>query len=434
MKYQAPRGTHDILPQDINKWQKILNTAKKILDFYSFKEIIIPIFEHTELFQRSVGESTDIVNKEMYTFLDKGERSVTLRPEATAGIVRAYIENGLHREPKPVKLWTYGPMFRYERAQTGRFRQFHQIDAEVIGSSSVSCEVESIYILSSIFKELNIDFRIEINSLGDEDSRKSYKEYFQKYTKGFLGDLCKDCKRRYEQNPLRMLDCKVKVDQEIYASSKKPLEFLSTSSNKKWEEIKNLLGLYKDRDQRKIHNIITNPNLVRGLDYYNDFIFEIKSNTEMLKEQSTICAGGRYDSLVEYLGGPPTAGFGWAIGIERLMLVLKESREKAISIMVLSNQEEIYSLLDQLCANTRNKKIKLNVEINYNPINIAKQIELALKKEVDLILFYLDEEKKGNIFKFKNLKTREETICKNTSCDLISHLLPLVPFAKGRHL
>ena len=344
----------------------------------------------------------------MYTFLDKSDRSLTLRPEATSGVLRAYIENGLHRESKPVKLWTYGPFFRYERSQAGRYRQFHQIDAEVLGSNSVSCEVESIYLLSRIFEELEIDFRIEINSLGDEASRKSYKEYFQKYTKGFLGDLCDDCKRRYEQNPLRMLDCKVKADQEIYASAKKPIEFLSVTSNKRWEEIKTLLGLYKDKDQRKIKNIITNPNMVRGLDYYNDFIFEIKSTDAILKEQSTICAGGRYDSLVEFLGGPPTPGFGWAIGIERLLLIINDLKKESMSMMILSNQEEVFAISNDLFHEAEKNNIKLSIEINYNPQNITKQIEGAIKKNIDFILFYLDEEKKKNIFKIKNIKTHEE--------------------------
>ena len=406
MKYQAARGTQDILPKDSNKWQRIIDVSRKILEYYSFKEIIIPVFEHTELFQRSVGESTDIVNKEMYTFLDKSERSLTLRPEATAGIVRAYIEDGLHREPKPVKLWSYGPMFRYERAQAGRFRQFHQIDAEILGSTSISCEIESMYLLSRIFEELEIDFRIEINSLGDETSRKSYKEYFQKYTKGFLDDLCNDCKRRYEQNPLRMLDCKVKADQEVYAGAKKPVEFLSTDSNKRWEEIKTALGLYKDKNSRRIQNIVTNPNLVRGLDYYNDFVFEIKSTSEILKGQSTICAGGRYDNLVESLGGPQTSGFGWAMGIERLMLLLNDKKDKTISVMFITNQDNAYSLIDEIYKETND--IKLNIEINYNPPNITKQIEIALKKDTDFVIFYLDEEKKKNIVKIKNLKTREE--------------------------
>ena len=421
MKYQAARGTQDILPKDSNKWQRIIDVSRKILEYYSFKEIIIPVFEHTELFQRSVGESTDIVNKEMYTFLDKSERSLTLRPEATAGIVRAYIEDGLHREPKPVKLWSYGPMFRYERAQAGRFRQFHQIDAEILGSTSISCEVESMYLLSRIFEELEIDFRIEINSLGDETSRKSYKEYFQKYTKGFLDDLCNDCKRRYEQNPLRMLDCKVKADQEVYAGAKKPVEFLSTDSNKRWEEIKTALGLYKDKNSKRIQNIVTNPNLVRGLDYYNDFVFEIKSTSEILKGQSTICAGGRYDNLVESLGGPQTSGFGWAMGIERLMLLLNDKKDKTISVMFITNQDNAYSLIDEIYKETND--IKLNIEINYNPPNITKQIEIALKKDTDYILFYLDEEKKKSIFKIKNLKTREEKECLNQVKDLVNILV-----------
>lgn len=423
MKYQAPRGIRDILPNETTKWQKILDTSRKVLEFYSFKEIIIPVFEHTELFQRSVGESTDIVNKEMYTFIDRSDRSLTLRPEATAGIMRSYIENGLHREPKPVKLWTYGPMFRYERPQVGRYRQFIQINAEVLGSTSVSCEVESIFLLSTIFEGLNIDFRIEMNSVGDKTSRKNYKEYFQKYTKGFLGDLCEDCKRRYELNPLRMLDCKVKNDQEIYTGAKKPLEFLSKESSNRWEEIKTLLGVYKDKNQRRIKNIVTNPNLVRGLDYYNDFIFEILSTSSELKGQSAICGGGRYDDLVESLGGPPTPGFGWAIGVDRLLLITGEQEREKISILFLSNQEETFVILDKLLQEAENENIKINTEINYNPGNISKQIEAAIKKDFDFILFYLDEEKKKGAIKIKNLKTRGEKESSIKTKDILSCLI-----------
>ena len=422
MKYQSPRGTQDILPKDIEKWQKIINITHKYLEYYSFKEIVIPIFEHTELFCRSVGESSDIVNKEMYTFLDKSNRSLTLRPEATAGIVRSYIENGLHREPKPVKLWSWGPMFRYERAQTGRYRQFHQIDAEVLGNNSISCEVESIYLLNSLFSELQLNFRIEINSLGDANSRKAYKEYFQKYTKGFLGDLCDDCKRRHEQNPLRMLDCKVKKDQEIYAGAKKPIEFLSEVSSKRWEEIKTLLGLYKNKEQRDLKNIITNPNLVRGLDYYNDFVFEIKSTSDILKGQSTICAGGRYDNLVESLSGPATPGFGWAIGVERLLLIVNPTLTNTLSIMILSNQEDIFKISNQLCNDIQNKDLEINVEINYNPVNISKHIDAAVKKNMDFILFYLNDEKKNSAVKIKNLRTREEQVCPINAQNIIDIL------------
>ena len=422
MKYQAPRGTHDVLPDQSQKWQQILDTSRKLLEYYSFKFISTPIFECTELFQRSVGESSDIVNKEMYTFLDRSERSLTLRPEATAGIVRAFIENGLHREPKPLKLWTFGPMFRYERAQTGRYRQFHQIDAEVLGSTSLSSEIESINLLSSLFSKLNIDYRIEINSLGDSDSRKAYKEYFQKYTKGFLGDLCEDCKRRYDQNPLRMLDCKIQKDQEIYTGAKKPIEFLSDVSSKRWDEIKNILGLYKEKNARSAKNIITNPSLVRGLDYYNDFVFEIKSTNEILKGQSTICAGGRYDSLVEHLGGSQTAGFGWAIGLERLMLIVPDSPTSKISVMFISNQEEIFSFVQDLSKESEQKKINLTIDIGYKPTNVSKQLEQAVKKDFDFVIFYLDDEKKNNVFKIKNLKTREEKEISNNTNIIVEAL------------
>lgn len=427
MKHQAPRGTHDILPKDSLKWQKIIDVTKKNLEYYSFKEIVIPIFEHTELFQRSVGESTDIVNKEMYTFTDRSDRSLTLRPEATAGVIRAYIENGLVQLPKPLKLWMTGPMFRYERAQAGRYRQFHQVDAEVIGSNSITCEVESIYLLANIFNELNIDYRVEINTLGDTDSRNAYKEYFKKFTKGFLEDLCDDCKRRYVQNPLRMLDCKVEKCQEIYAGSKKPLEFLSEASNKNWEEIKTLLGLYKDKSQKTIKNIVVNPNIVRGLDYYNDFVFEIKSTSEKLKGQSTICAGGRYDTLVETLGGPPTPGYGFAMGIERIMLVLEEQVKDTISVMLITNQDNAFMLTNELANKSREENLKLSIKVNYNPTNIGKQVESALKKNVDFIVFYLDDEKNKNILKIKNLKVKKEIECKNDVDSLIKILKPQSP-------
>ncbi len=426
MKYQSLRGTQDILPKDSKAWQRIINVAKETLEFYSFKEIIVPIFEYTELFQRSVGESSDIVNKEMYTFMDRSERSITLRPELTAGIARAYIENGLHREPKPIKLWSYGPAFRYERPQVGRYRQFFQISAEVLGSNSIACEVESVFALTKIFNNLNLDYRIEINSLGDDVSRKAYKEYFQKYTKGFLNDLCDDCKKRYEQNPLRMLDCKVVPDQEIFAGAKKPLEFLTSESNKRFEGIKSLLGLYKDRDCREIKNIVTNPNLVRGLDYYNDFVFEIKSTNEILKGQSTICGGGRYDNLVESLGGPQSPGFGWAMGIERLMLVIGECAKKNISVMFLSNQEDVFNYSNQFFDLAKEKDLNVNLEVVYNPPNISKQLDAALKKNVDFIIFYLDNEKEKNVFKIKNLQTREEVEC-------MKHVSSMVDLLKSEY-
>lgn len=404
MKYQAPRGTQDILPKDSAKWQRIIDVCRKTLEKYSFHYVSTPIFEHTELFQRSVGESSDIVNKEMYTFLDRSDRSLTLRPEATAGVLRSYIENGLHREPKPVKLWTHGPMFRYERPQAGRYRQFNQVDAEILGSNSISCEVESMFMLSEIFDVLGLEFRIEINSLGDQESREAYKEYFQKYTKGFLGDLCEDCNRRYEQNPLRMLDCKVKQDQEIYASCKKPVEFLSEASLKRWEEIKTILGVYKDKTQRRIKNIVTNSTLVRGLDYYNDFVFEIKSTSEILKGQSTICAGGRYDTLVASLGGPETPGFGFGIGVERLLLVIGDIVEKPCSLLFVSNQAEIFEMVSDISKS----ELNMTLEISYNPHNVGKQIEQAIKKNIDFVVFYLEEEKNKKTFKIKNLQTREE--------------------------
>ncbi len=419
MKYQSPPGTQDILPKDSQKWQKIIDVSREVLEFFSYKEIIIPAFEHTELFQRSVGESTDIVNKEMYTFLDRSERSLTLRPEATAGIVRAFIENSLHREPKPVKLWTYGPMFRYERAQTGRYRQFHQIDAEVLSDSSISCEIESILLLLILLNQLKVEYKIEINSLGDEESKRKYKKYFKEHTEHFLGSLCEDCKRRHEQNPLRMLDCKVKEDQEIYANAKKPLDYLSDESSKRWEEIKYIFGLNNEGYKG---TTMVNSNLVRGLDYYNDFVFEVKSTNEILKGQSTICAGGRYDNLVESLGGPKTPGFGWAIGIERLMMVLNTEKKKNIKLMFLTNQPYLVYQIQLLYAKSRQQGFKMDIELNHNTANIGKQIEVALKKEADFVIFYLDEEAISRKFKIKDLKEKKEYFCSDNSDELLKFL------------
>lgn len=408
MKYQAPRGTQDILPEEAKKLEYILNTCKKFLQSFSYQEILTPIFEHTDLFVRSVGESSDIVNKEMYTFLDRSDRSLTLRPEATAGVLRAYIENGMSRNPKPVKLWSFGPMFRYERSQTGRYRQFHQINIEILGDGSLTPEIESIFLINKILNELKIKFKIDINSLGDSESKKNYKEYFTEFTKNHLSSLCDDCKRRFEQNPLRMLDCKVEADQKIYLKAKKPIEFLSSASKTRWEELTTIL-LKKDF-------IEINHNLVRGLDYYNDFVFEIKSISDDTDTKSlAIGGGGRYDKLVKELGGEDTPGFGFAFGIERLLLILKKEVQQKIKILVLTNNEPF---LESLITQENN----LEFDISFNPQKIGRQIETALKKGAKFIIFYLDEEYKKGIVKIKNLETREEFEVQNTPNDIMKVL------------
>lgn len=406
MKYQRPRGTRDIIPTESSSWQFILDTCKHYLEASNYKQLITPIFESTDLFKRSVGESTDIVNKEMYTFLDRSDRSLTLRPEATAGVMRAFIENGLHREQKPIKLWTYGPMFRYERSQTGRYRQFHQMNAEVLGDDSIACEVESIFIIKNILNTLGIEHTIEINSLGDKESKENYKNYFKDFVKDSLDKTCDDCKRRYEQNPLRMLDCKVEADQKIYADAKKPIEFLSNESKERLDSIKSILK----------NSVEINPNLVRGLDYYNDFVFEVKATSEILKGQSTICGGGRYNNLVEHLGGSPISGYGFAIGIERLLLVTSRTPKKNISIMVASNQPEIFSLCSEL------SKEDLILDIAWQPKKIGKVIEQAVKKGHDYILFYLDNEKENGTIKIKDLHSRKESDCKVSAEEIIKVL------------
>jgi histidyl-tRNA synthetase len=331
----SPRGTYDILPASTikstsgipasNQWFKVENLAKNILISAGFQEIRTPIFEATEIFSRAAGESSDIVNKEMYTFEDRSQRSLTLRPEGTAGVVRALLSNGLDRASKPLKLWYYGPMFRYERSQTGRYRQFTQLGAETFGSASPKAEFESIQLAWQIFEKLGIkELTLELNSVGDLKSREAFSAAMKGFLQDNIAKICPDCQQRMHTNPLRALDCKVPEDQALYQEAAPKLaDFLTPESLDHQKELLNLLQAFGI--DYKI-----NSHLVRGLDYYTDTVFEIKSADARLGVQSTICAGGRYDALVKQFGGPEMPAFGWAMGMERLMLLLGDSESQAI--------------------------------------------------------------------------------------------------------
>lgn len=319
MNYQKIRGTADFLPETTNKWQYVEEKIEKILDKYYFKEIRLPIFEQFELFARGVGETSDIVSKEMYDFYDKGDRHLALRPEGTAGVVRAYVENKIYgpEHHKPVKYYYTGPMFRFERPQSGRMRQFHQMGVEVYGTTNPAIDVETMVLAMDIFQAFEIqDLSLVINSLGNTKSRIAYREALIEFLEPHYEELSEDSQTRLHKNPLRVLDSKDKKDQIIVQDAPSVLDYLDEDSKAHFEEVQSMLDLLNIPYE-------IDTNMVRGLDYYNDTIFEIMTNDPNFGSNTTICAGGRYDSLVEEVGGPATAGIGFAIGLERLVMLLE---------------------------------------------------------------------------------------------------------------
>ncbi len=315
---KAPRGTVDILPKDAKKWQYVENEIKRICNHYCYEEIRTPIFEHTELFQRGVGDTTDIVQKEMYTFEDRGGRSLTLRPEGTASVVRAFVQNKLHGAVnQPVKMYYFGPMFRYERPQQGRMRQLNQFGVEVLGSSDPAVDAEVIDLAMTCYQKLGLSsLKLFINSLGDQESRQDYRNALVEHFTPHQSELCSDCQSRLAQNPLRILDCKTDRDHPAMKTAPAILDYLNDESKEYFEKVKEYLeamGIDYEVDQ----------NLVRGLDYYNHTAFEIMSEAEGFGAITTLAGGGRYNGLVEELGGPDTPGIGFAMGIERLLMALE---------------------------------------------------------------------------------------------------------------
>lgn len=318
MKLQRPKGTVDILPGESEKWQFVEATMRRVFATYRFSEIRTPLFEHYEVISRSVGDTTDIVTKEMYDFYDKGDRHVTLRPEGTAPVVRSYVENKKFAPEvqKPFKVYYTGSMFRYERPQAGRLREFHQIGVENFGSKNPATDVETIAMAKAFFDQVGVkNIKLVINSLGDSETRERYREALIGYLEQHLDNLSDDSKRRLHENPLRVLDSKDKQDIAIVKDAPSILDFLTDASQQHLTDVKAML------ESLNIAYTV-DQNMVRGLDYYNDTIFEFM--TEIKGKELTICGGGRYDSLVSYFGGPETPGFGFGIGVDRLLLVLEE--------------------------------------------------------------------------------------------------------------
>ncbi len=312
-----PKGTKDVLPDKSYKWQFVEKAARETAEIFNIKEIRTPVFEHTELFQRGVGETTDVVNKEMYTFEDKGGRSITLKPEGTAGAVRMFVENGLSSTPMPLKSYYITPCFRYERPQAGRLREFHQFGVEIFGAKSAETDAEVIFAASTFLEKLGINkTELQINSIGCRICRAEYNKALKDYFRPRLADMCETCRSRFDKNPLRMLDCKEERCKKITADAPKILDYLCEDCKTHFEKVKSLLSA-----QNVAFSV--NPRIVRGLDYYTKTVFEFISTD--IGAQGAVCAGGRYDNLVEELGGAPLPAIGFAAGIERLMLLMENT-------------------------------------------------------------------------------------------------------------
>lgn len=407
MAYQRPKGTNDILPGESEKWQTIEQTARKLFNQYQFHEIRTPIFEHIEVISRSVGDTTDIVTKEMYDFHDKGDRHITLRPEGTAPIVRSFVENKLFgpEHQKPYKVYYMGPMFRYERPQKGRLRQFHQIGVEVFGSDNPATDVETMAMALQFFRELGIkDLRLVINSLGDQETRTSYRQALIDYLTPFKEQLSADSNRRLLENPLRVLDSKDEKDKAVVAGAPSILDYLSETAQKHFEAVTKML------DALNIAYEI-DSNMVRGLDYYTHTIFEIMSDDPKMGAQSTICAGGRYNQLVAELGGPETAGFGFAMGFERLLMILEAqgitlAAQKPLNAYVVSLGEATNIEALQIVQSIR--QAGFSAERDVMNRKAKAQFKTADKLNAQLVLTIGETELANGVVNVKNLATRVE--------------------------
>ena len=397
MAIKTQKGTKDVLPEENAQWKKILDSAYKIFRQANFKRISTPIFEATELFQRGVGDSTDIVNKEMYSF-DKNGHSLTLRPENTAGVVRAFLEHTMQRDIQPVKLWYFGPMFRYERPQAGRQRQFHQIGVEMFGTEDASADADCIYTAVKFFESVGLqNLSVEINSLGCNDCRDKFRAKLKALIEPHIDSLCEDCKKRFETNPLRILDCKNPDCKEIFEKNK-ILENLSKldlcdECSDHYEKLKSYLDMLNVK-------YVENPFLVRGLDYYTRTVFEVKS--ENLGSQNAVCGGGRYDNLVETLGGPHVPAVGWAVGMERLYSLTEKVEEQKLDYFVVSdNIKEALKLANELRSKDK------TAELDYSSRKFAKQIEKAGKLANFAVIVGENELEQGTLT-VKNLNTFEQ--------------------------
>lgn len=399
----APRGTKDIMPGEVLAWRYIEQTMRQICAQYGFKEIRTPVFEHTELFLRGIGETTDVVEKEMYSFTDRGDRNITLRPENTASAVRAYIEHKLYAEPAPTKLFYIGPMFRYDRPQAGRYRQFHQFGVEAMGVPGPNVDAEIILLAVQILQSLGLkDLKLKINSVGCPQCRPGHRNKLQDFFRPKLAEMCKDCQGRFDRNPLRLLDCKNPHDQELAVGAPSLEECLCDECKAHFNGLKELLtaaGVQYEVDH----------NLVRGLDYYTKTAFEIQYAP--LGAQSAVCGGGRYDGLIKEVGGPETPGIGFAMGMERVLLALESQNllpafDEAMDVYVVCPKVENFTLAFKTAIELRRAGFK--VDYDFSGRSMKAQMKAANKVQAKFVLILGEDELTRNAVTAKTMATSEQ--------------------------
>ena len=403
MLTKAPRGTKDIVPSESYKWEYLETMFKEICKNFGYSEIRTPIFEHTELFERGVGETTDVVQKEMYTFLDKGERSITLKPEGTSSVVRAFVENKIYTESQPTKVYYVTPCFRYERPEAGRLRQFHQFGVEAFGSDEASLDVEVMNLVSTFFKKLGLkNVELHINSIGCPTCRQAYNDKLREYLSPKVDSLCGTCKSRYDKNPMRILDCKVESCGEKTHDAPLMIDNLCPGCEEHFGKVKDYLELAEV-------DYLVDPKIVRGLDYYTKTAFEFISKD--IGSQGTVSGGGRYDGLVSELGGPSTPSVGFGMGIERLLLTLESNgieipKQNSIDLFIVSMGDEAHRLAFKLLA-----KLRLNgisADKDYLNRGIKPQFKYANKLNAKYTVVIGDSEIEKNIVSLKDMESGEQ--------------------------
>ncbi|MED4070680.1 histidine--tRNA ligase [Priestia endophytica] len=406
MSIDIPRGTQDILPGTVEKWQYIEQKAREICRAFRYQEIRTPMFEHTELFKRGVGDTTDVVQKEMYTFEDRGGRSITLRPEGTAAVVRSFVENKMFGNPtQPIKLFYTGPMFRYERPQAGRFRQFVQFGVEAIGSNDPSIDAEVLSLVMNFYQSLGLKkLKLVLNSLGDTESRMAHRDALINHFKPRINEFCSDCQNRLETNPLRILDCKKDRNHELMKTAPSILDYLNDYSKEYFEKVQQYLT--------DLHiPFEVDANLVRGLDYYNHTAFEVMSEAEGFGAITTLCGGGRYNGLSEQIGGPEAPGIGFALSIERLLAALEaESVELPIEqgidcyVVTLGHKakDKSVSLVNDL------RLSGIAAEKDYQDKKVKAQFKAADRLSAKYVAVLGDDELEQNVINVKNMETGEQ--------------------------
>ena len=392
-----PKGTKDVLPFESYKWHYVERIARGTADLYCLNEIRTPTFEHTELFLRGVGDTTDIVNKEMYTFLDKGERSITLKPEGTAGVARSFIENGLFNNAMPLKMYYITPVFRYENPQKGRLREHHQFGVEVYGGAGADTDAEVIKLAYTVLKKCGLSVKLYINSMGCPECRKKYNEALKGYFADKLDKLCPTCRERYYKNPLRILDCKEEGCKALCKDAPKIVDYLCDDCSSHFKKLQELLT-----DCGVAYEI--NPFIVRGLDYYTKTVFEFV--TTALGSQGTVCGGGRYDNLISQLGGTPTCGVGFGMGIERLLMLMEAENvvipmHENVRLYIASMGDEAYKKAFEIASELRDKGVK--AEIDHAGRGIKAQFKYADKIRAENVVTLGDNELSTGVAQIKNM-------------------------------